>query len=103
MNLNHKNIVRLVCENCYGYRKSQGTQHQQLADWYFGIYDDTKSFIFTSGFYIKEDGQLGFNSNTFNASSSCPYRTTNRKMGQLEEDIVRQVVQGKLDSYSVKS
>ena len=101
-NTDYKNIVLLVCEKCYGYNKSNGlTQHKQLADWYYGIYGDKKSYSFTSGFSIKADGQLGFNSTTFNAMSRCPYHTDNRTMGKLEQDVIQQVVLDKLDSYTV--
>ncbi|CAF5180408.1 unnamed protein product [Rotaria magnacalcarata] len=102
-NPDHKNIVLLLCEKCYEYRGSDhGIQHKQLADWYFGIYGDEKSFLFTSGFYKKVDGELGFNSSTFNSIRSCPYHTDDRTMGQLEQDVVRQVIQDKLDTYIVE-
>jgi len=98
----HKNIVLLVCETCYGYRGLEhGTQHKQLADWYFGIYGDRKSFRFTSGFYMKDNGQIGFSSGTFNSIGSCPYHTEHRDMGPLEQNVVQRVVQDKLDSYVV--
>ncbi|CAF1505949.1 unnamed protein product [Adineta steineri] len=98
----YKNIVLLVCELCYKYKgPAHGTQHQQLADWYFSIYGDRKSFKFTSGFSAKIDGQLGFNSKTFNKSSSCPYHTEKKTMGPLEQEAVQNVVKGKLDSYKL--
>lgn len=61
-NPQHKNIVLLVCEKCYNFKSGDGTQHQQLAKWYFNIYGTGKSFHFTSGFSMKSDESLGYNS-----------------------------------------
>jgi hypothetical protein len=96
-----KNIVLLVCEKCYGYTR-QKTQHEELADWYYGIYGDSKSFSFTSGFSQKKNGELGFNSSSMNCCSSSRYHTIDRQMGELEQKAVRQVVHGQLNSYEIR-
>lgn len=101
-NIIHKNIVLLVCETCYGYLSGVKTQHQQLADWYYGIYGESKSFSFVSGFSQKENGKLGFNSGSMNCGST-QYHTGDRTMGQLEQEVVRQVVRGQLNSYEISS
>lgn len=94
----HKNVVLLVCERCYGYKSGGKTQHQQLADWYFGIYGKSKSFSFVSGFSQKENGELGFNSSSMNCGKT-QYHTRDRAMGELEQTIVRKVVRDKLESH----
>ena len=96
--ITHKNVVLLVCERCYGYKSGGKTQHQQLADWYFGIYGKSKSFAFVSGFSQKENGELGFNSSSMNCGESH-YHTKDRAMGELEQKIVRKVVRDKLESH----
>ncbi|CAF1426713.1 unnamed protein product, partial [Rotaria sordida] len=61
--IEYKNIVLLVCENCYGYQeKKDGTQHEQLEQWYYNIYGKSKQYRLASGFSMKDDGSLGFNS-----------------------------------------
>ena len=98
-----KNIVLLVCETCFKNPSSKGTTlHSQLAGWYFQNHGDQKSIRFITGFSCKDNGDLGFNSYTFNTNPSSPFYTSDRSMDQLEQDIVRQVVQSKLDSYEVK-
>ncbi|CAF1604834.1 unnamed protein product [Didymodactylos carnosus] len=92
-----KNIVLLVCESCYGYRSNKGTQHRQLLEWYYGIYGDSKQYRCVSGFSQKGNGELGFNSMTLNAAGR--YTDNTREMGELEQDIVRIVVNGQLESY----
>ncbi|CAF3172511.1 unnamed protein product, partial [Rotaria sp. Silwood2] len=95
----YKNIVLLVCENCYGYTQNGGTQHEQLHQWYYRIYGDSKQFRFVSGFSLKDDGSLGFNSYSQNAVG--PYSDGTREMGSMEEAAVTAVVRGKLDRYTI--
>lgn len=96
--VDHKNIVLLVCQNCYGHKSNNGTQHDQLRNWYLRIYDGSKQFRVISGFSQKDDGSLGFNSLTLNATG--PYSDGRREMSSLEQNIIRKVVDGKLDSYT---
>lgn len=98
-NSNYKNIVLLVCERHYGYQKGLDSQHEQLHKWYFSLYGESKQFPVVSGFALKADGTLGFNSLTFNAKG--PYTDHQKEMGVLEQNIVRVVVEGKLDSYKL--
>ncbi|CAF3775241.1 unnamed protein product [Rotaria sp. Silwood1] len=95
----YKNVVLLVCENCYGYQPNNGTQHEQLLNWYNRLYCGSKTFRFVSGFYMKEDGSLGFNSASQNANGI--YSNGSREMSPIEQDAVRKVVNGKLDDYTV--
>ncbi|UJR17245.1 hypothetical protein I4U23_004140 [Adineta vaga] len=93
----YKNIVLLVCENCYDYQRNGGTQHDQLLRWYYRIYGDSKRFRCVSGFSQKVDGSLGFNSYSQNTTG---YYTDNiNTMSQLEQEIVRKVVHEQLHSY----
>ena len=94
----HKNIVLLVCENCYGYKQGQETQHQQLATWYYGIYGKSKTFSFVSGFAQKADGKLGFNSGSMNVDQT-QYHTTDRAMGDFEQKVVQQAVDEQSQSH----
>jgi len=96
----HKNTIILRCETHYGYTSSSHrTQHQQLHDWYYTRYANSKSFRLASGFSVKNDGSLGFNSWSLNTVG--PYTNNQREMSSLEQDIVRKVVTGKLDTYTV--
>ncbi|CAF3709594.1 unnamed protein product [Rotaria socialis] len=97
-----KNIVLLVCAKCYGYT-GRKTQHQELADWYYGIYGDSKSFSFTSGFSQKGNNELGFNSSSMNCNTTSRYHTIDRTMGELEQEAVRKVVRGQLNSFDICS
>lgn len=99
-----KNIVLLVCQNCYGYQEGEGTQHGQLCKWYYEIYEDSKSFAFVSGFAQMEDGTLKYNSSTYNEKliyGDLDYSDGNRTMNELEQKIVQEVVTNKHSSYNV--
>ena len=96
-NSNYKNTVVLVCNSHY---QSRGdTRHEQLHNWYYDLYGESKQFRLVSGFALRQDGNLGFNSGTYNQGG--PYTNNQREMGAVEEEIVRKVVNGKLDSYEL--
>jgi hypothetical protein len=98
IDIDKKNVVLLVCEECYGYRRDRNkTQHDQLLEWYYNIYGESKQYRFVSGFSLKDDGSLGFNSVSMNTTG--PYATRDRHMNPLEQSAVKAVVEGKLDSY----
>lgn len=97
--IRHKNVVLLVCGQCYGYKSNGGTQHAQLDKWYYGIYGNAKQFVLTSGFSQKSDGTLSFNSATFN--NHPQYGTGERRMEELEQRVITKVVAGKLNNYEV--
>lgn len=101
---NYKNIVLLVCQDCYGYKSGQGTQHEQLCKWYYGIYGDSKAFALVSGFAQKDDGSFGYNSSTYNEKimyGDVDYGDGKRYMNELEQRIVQEVVTNKRHSYNV--
>ena len=97
-NTAYKNVVLLLCERCYGYDSAGGTQHNQLQKWYYDIYTTSKTFRLASGFSRKLDGSLGFNSYSQNAAGA--YTDNSNTMNDIEQNIVRKVVTGQLDSYS---
>jgi hypothetical protein len=97
-NTEHKNVVLLLCESCYGYKSTGSTQHTQLQKWYYDIYTTSKQYRLASGFSRKSDGSLGFNSYSQNAVG--PYTGNSNTMNDFEKNIVRKVVQGQLDSYT---
>ena len=43
-----KNVILLVCEQCFNYKFENDTSHIQLEKWYFNIYKDSKSFNFSA-------------------------------------------------------
>lgn len=91
-------MVLLICESCYGYNSAGSTQHNQLQKWYYDIYTTSKQYRLASGFSLKVDGSLGFNSYSQNAAG--PYTDNSNTMNDFEKDIVRKVVEGQLDSYT---
>ncbi|CAF1629767.1 unnamed protein product [Didymodactylos carnosus] len=100
--INHKNIVLLLCEQCYKYERNrhpQKTQHQQLIDWYYDIYADSKQFALVSGFSQDLKGHLKFNSTTLNTGHK--YGSPTREMEPFEQEVVRKVVSDKLIKYTL--
>jgi hypothetical protein len=55
-----KNVILLVCNQCYNYELEDGSSHIQLEKWYFNIYKDSKSFHFKSRFIQNEDKTFYF-------------------------------------------
>ena len=93
-----KNIVLLCCEVCYDYQSNTGkTQHQQLHDWYYKLYGDSKDFVVISGFSQETDGTFKFNSGTFNLRG--PYSTRQRELELFEQNIIKIVVKEKCEKY----
>lgn len=104
MNAQFKNIVLLVCEDCYGYQNGNGTQHEQLCKWYYQIYDDSKAFALISGFAQMVDGSFKYNSSTYNEKfmyGNLEYSDGKRWMNELEQRIVQEVVNQKRHSYDI--
>lgn len=98
-NTRYKNVVLLVCESCFGYQDGAGRQHQQLLNWYYRIYGDTKQYQWVSGFSQKKDGSLGFNSRSCNLVG--PYATGNIACLDFEQGVIRRVVNGKLNNLQL--
>lgn len=99
-----KNIVLLVCQNCYGFQDGNGTQHEQLCKWYYKIYGDSKSFALLSGFAQLENGTFKYNSSTYNEKlmyGNLEYGDGKRLMNELEQKIVQEVVTNKQRTYNI--
>lgn len=88
-----KNVLLLVCDQCYNYQLANGTQHSELETWYFNIYKDSKSFQFKSKFFQNEDGTFSF----CNVSSNInePFNIKERELENWEKDTIQQMVQKK--------
>lgn len=98
-NTAYKNIVLLLCESCYNYQPNAGLRHQQLTQWYYDMYGTSKQFHLVSGFYVKADGSLEFN--TWSQRGPGLYTDNTNQMNACEQDVIRRVINGKLDSYIV--
>jgi hypothetical protein len=88
-----------MCERCYNCQKGTGTQHQQLFDWYNAKYGKSKSFELVSGFSQGENGELKYNSWTFN--NDKVYGTGARNMEDFEQKILKHVIEYKFNNYQV--
>jgi hypothetical protein len=88
-----------MCENHFGCQKGKGTQHKQLFDWYNAKYGSSKSFELVSGFAEAENGELKYNSGTFNDHEK--YGTGERHMEDFEQKILKHVVRYKFNNYQV--
>jgi len=94
-----KNIILLVCEQCYNYKLDDNTSHTQLEKWYFNIYKDSKSFHCKSRFVQNEDGSLDFYSAILNNIDS--FNIEERELENWEKEKIQQVIQKKLDNVRV--
>ncbi len=94
-----KNVILLVCEQCYHYKLGNGTQHAQLEKWYFNIYQDSKSFHFKSGFLQNEDNSFCFSSAILDTNESLNIKE--RELDNWEKDAIQRIVQRKLDNLRV--
>ena len=97
-NTRFKNIVLLLCDTCFDYYPGSGNRHEQLMRWYYDIYGATKQFSLVSGFFVQSDGTFQFNS--WEQQSPVLYTESVNKMDGCEQDIIRQVVNGQIDSYA---
>lgn len=93
----HKNIVLLLCDSCYDYQPNAGLRHEQLVQWYYDIYRTQRQFRLLSGFYSKTDGSLEFNSWSQNRPGL--YTDNITQMNACEQDVIRKVIAGQLESY----
>jgi transcription elongation factor Elf1 len=94
-----KNIILLVCEQCFNYKVENDTQHVQLEKWYFNIYKDSKSFHFKSKFSQNEDGSLGFY--TVGSNTNDLFNIKERELDNWEKDAIQRIVQKKSDNTRV--
>jgi hypothetical protein len=94
----YKNIVLLLCDSCFDYQSRVGTRHEQLMQWYYDMYGPSKQYRLASGFYSKADGSLEFNSWPQNGPGL--YTNNINQMNVCEEDVLRRVINGQLESYT---
>ncbi|UJR30331.1 hypothetical protein I4U23_017868 [Adineta vaga] len=88
-----KNIILLICEQCYNYKSDNHTQHIQLEEWYFNIYKDSKTFQFKSRFLQNDDGSFSFNSTLLDTNSSFDIKE--RNLEEWEKEIIEQSIMKK--------
>lgn len=96
----HKNTVLLLCDSYFYYHpNARGNRHEQLMRWYYNIYRSSKQFSLVSGFSVQPDGTFQFN----NWQQQLPGLYTNNvnNMDGCEQDVIQQVVNGRIDSHTV--
>jgi len=88
-----KNVILLVCEQCYNYQSENGSSHVELEKWYFNIYKDSKSFHFKSRFLQNEDNSFCF----YNALSTTNelFYIKERDLDPWEKETIQKIVQRK--------
>ncbi|CAF2634126.1 unnamed protein product [Rotaria sp. Silwood2] len=89
-----KNVILLVCDQCYHYTLENDTQHTQLEKWYFNIYKDSKSFQFKSRFSLNEDDSFHFYNPISNTNDL--FNINERELENWEKEAVQQTVRKKL-------
>ena len=94
----HKNVVLLVCDSCFDYQPRAGTRHEQLVQWHYNHYRAGKQYRLVSGFYSNANGSLEFNSRPQNRPGL--YTDNINQMNECEQDVLRKVINGQLDSYT---
>jgi len=90
-----KNIILLVCEQCYDYKFENDTPHDQLEKWYFNIYKDSKSFHLKSRFLQNEDNSFYFYNALTNINQS--FNIKEHQLENWEKETIQRIVQRKLD------
>ncbi|CAF1261153.1 unnamed protein product [Adineta ricciae] len=85
-----KNIILLICKQCYNCKSDSNTQHAQLEQWYFNIYKDSTTFQFKSRFSQNEDGSFAFHHALPNTNSS--FDIEERNLEESEREIVQHTV-----------
>lgn len=88
-----KNIILLVCTQCYNYQLDHGSAHTQLEKWYFNIYKDSTSFHFKSRFLQNEDRSFCFYDALSNTNDLFNIRE--RELDEWEKEIIQKLVQKK--------
>ncbi|CAF1213806.1 unnamed protein product [Rotaria sp. Silwood1] len=89
-----KNIILLVCDQCYHYKLENDTEHTQLEKWYFNIYKDSKSFQFKSRFSLNDDGLFYFYNPVSNTNDL--FNIKERELENWEKEAIQQTVRKKL-------
>ncbi|CAF0763649.1 unnamed protein product [Rotaria sordida] len=94
-----RNVILLVCDQCYNYKLENDTQHIQLEKWYFNIYKDSKSFQFKSRFLLNEDGSFYFYKPILNTNDL--FNIKERELEDWEKEAIQQTVRKKLNNAQV--
>jgi hypothetical protein len=94
----YKNIVLLLCDRFFYYQPRAGARHEQLMQWYYNRYGPSRQYRLASGFYSKADGSIDFNSWPQNGPGL--YTSNINQMNICEQDVLRKVINGQLDSYT---
>lgn len=94
-----KNIILLVCEQCYNYKLENDTPHAQLEKWYFNIYKDSKSFHFKSRFLQNEDNSFYFYNAILNSNEL--FNINEHDLDNLEKETIQKIIQKKFDNVRV--
>lgn len=95
-----KNIILLVCEQCYNYKLDNDiSPHAQLEKWYFNIYKDSKSFHFKSRFLQNEDNSFCFYNAILNSNEL--FNINEHDLDNLEKEAIQKIIQKKLDNVRV--
>lgn len=89
-----KNLILVVCEQCYNYQVDNESPHSQLEKWYFNIYKDSESFCFKSRFLLNEDNSFHFYNTILDTNESNDI--TERLLDKWEIEAVRKYVQKKI-------
>jgi hypothetical protein len=94
-----KNVILLVCEQCYNYKLENDTPHAQLEKWYFNIYKDSKSFHYKSRFLQNEDKSFYFYNAALNTNES--FNINERELDNWEKEAIQSIIKRKLDNVRV--
>ncbi|CAF1553184.1 unnamed protein product [Rotaria magnacalcarata] len=89
-----KNVILLVCDQCCNYKLENTIQHDQLEKWYFNIYKDSKSFQFKARFFQNEDGSLCFCNPTLNTNDL--FNIEERELENWEKETIQQTIRKKM-------
>lgn len=89
-----KNVILLVCEQCYNYQLGNDTSHVQLEKWYFNIYKDSKSFHSKAKFLQNEDNSFYFYNTILNTNE--PFNIKERILDKWEQETIQRIVKKKL-------
>lgn len=99
-NVTFKNVVLLLCDSGFGYQFNGETRHQQLIRWYYTMYAHAKQYQLLTGFDVKSDGSIQFN--TWKQSGYSFFTDNFNQMNVCEQDVIRKVIEGQRKSYVVQ-
>ena len=89
-----KNIIPLVCEQCYHYKCENGSAHDELEKWYFNIYKDSISFGLKSKFIQNEDKTYQFDYNSVTNTKDL-FELNERILDNYDKDIIQRTIEKK--------